>query len=77
MHIQATNGHYRPLLTDAQVRWFMGITAIFIAAITAWLVIVKRIAPLEAFRHAAFNVVSLISTTGFVSDDYALWGRSP
>ena len=26
LYIQATNGHYRPLLTDAQVRWFMGIT---------------------------------------------------
>jgi trk system potassium uptake protein len=77
VYIQATNGQLRPLLTDAQVRWFMGITAIFIVAITAWLVMVQRIAPLEAFRHAAFNVVSLISTTGFVSTDYALWGPFP
>jgi trk system potassium uptake protein TrkH len=77
VYIQATNGQLRPLLTDAQVRWFMGITAIFIVAITAWLVLVQRIAPLEALRHAAFNVVSLISTTGFVSADYALWGPFP
>jgi trk system potassium uptake protein TrkH len=28
-------------------------------------------------RHAAFNVVSLISTTGFVSADYSLWGSFP
>jgi trk system potassium uptake protein len=77
LYIQATNGQFRPLLTDAQVRWFVGTTIIFVAAITAWLVIVERIAPLQALRHAAFNVVSLISTTGFASSDYALWGTFP
>jgi trk system potassium uptake protein TrkH len=77
LYIQATNGQLRPLLTDAQVRWFMGIIVTFLGAITAWLVIVQHLAPLEALRHAAFNVVSLISTTGFVSTDYALWGTFP
>ncbi|HEX2360860.1 MAG TPA: TrkH family potassium uptake protein [Jiangellaceae bacterium] len=77
LYIQATNGQLRPLLTDAQVRWFMGVTVIFVAAISAWLVVVEHIAPLQALRHAAFNVVSLISTTGFASSDYALWGTFP
>ena len=77
LYIQATNGQLRPLLTDAQVRWFVGITVIFVAAISAWLVVVESIAPLQALRHAAFNVVSLISTTGFASSDYALWGTFP
>ena len=77
VYIQATNGQFRPLLTDAQVRWFMGFIAVFVLAITVWLVIVERTAPLEALRHAAFNVVSLISTTGFASSDYALWGAFP
>jgi trk system potassium uptake protein TrkH len=77
LYIQATNGHYRPLLTDAQVRWFMGITAVFVVALTVWLVIVERMAPVEALRHATFNVVSLISSTGFVSVDYSLWGPFP
>jgi trk system potassium uptake protein TrkH len=74
LYVQATNGQLRPLLTDAQVRWFVGFIVLFVVAISAWLVIVERIAPLEALRHAAFNVVSVISTTGFVSSDYALWG---
>jgi trk system potassium uptake protein TrkH len=77
LYIQATNGQLRPLLTDAQVRWFMGVTVAFVAAISAWLVIVEQIAPLHALRHAAFNVVSLVSTTGFASSDYALWGTFP
>ncbi|MGH6898943.1 MAG: TrkH family potassium uptake protein [Geminicoccaceae bacterium] len=77
LYIQATNGQLRPLFTDAQVRWFFGIIATFVLAIAAWLVMVEGITPLDALRHTAFNVVSLISTTGFASSDYALWGTFP
>ena len=49
----------------------------FVLAIATWLVFVEGSSPLDALRHAAFNVVSLISTTGFVSSDYALWGTFP
>ena len=77
LYIQACNGHLRPLFTDAQVRWFMGITAVFVLVIAVWLVVMEGAAPLEALRHATFNVVSLISTTGFASSDYAGWGTFP
>jgi trk system potassium uptake protein len=77
VYIQATNGQLRPLFTDAQVRWFFGITIVFILAITVWVVIVEGITPHEALRHVTFNVVSLISTTGFASTDYAIWGTFP
>src|SRR5699024_6935691 len=29
-----------------------------------------------AFRHAAFNVVSVVSTTGYATADYSLWGNA-
>jgi trk system potassium uptake protein TrkH len=77
LYIQATNGQVRPLFTDAQVRWFVGITVLFVLAIALWLVIVQGIMPLDAFRHATFNIVSIISTTGYASSDYALWGTLP
>ena len=77
LYIQATNGQLRPLFTDAQVRWLLGIIAVFVLTIAAWLVIVEGTAPLEALRHAAFNVVSLITTTGYASTDYGLWGTFP
>lgn len=32
--------------------------------------------PLQAFRLAAFNVISTISTTGYASQDFALWPAS-
>jgi trk system potassium uptake protein TrkH len=77
LYIQATNGQLRPLLTDAQVRWFFGIIAAFVLTITAWLVTVEGAAPLHALRHVTFNIVSLITTTGYASTDYGLWGAFP
>jgi trk system potassium uptake protein TrkH len=77
LYIQVSNGQVRPLLTDAQVRWFMGITAIYVIVLALWLVLAQGAAPLDALRHAAFNIVSIISTTGYASSDYALWGTLP
>jgi trk system potassium uptake protein TrkH len=77
LYIQATNGQLRPLLTDAQVHWFFGIVAAFVVTIAAWLVIVEGAPPLHALRHATFNIVSLITTTGYASTDYGLWGAFP
>ena len=77
LYIQVTNGQLRPLFTDVQVRWFLGIIAAFVLPIASWLVIVEQAAPLDALRHTAFNIVSLISTTGYASSDYGLWGTFP
>jgi trk system potassium uptake protein TrkH len=77
LYIQATTGQLRPLLTDAQVRWFFGIVVAFVAAIAAWLAFVNDYGPLDALRYAAFNIVSIITTTGYASTDYGLWGAFP
>ena len=77
LYIQVTNGQLRPLFTDTQVRWFLGIIAAATATIAAWRVAADQVPPIEALRQSAFNVVSLISTTGYASSDYALWGTFP
>ncbi|HEX6113013.1 MAG TPA: TrkH family potassium uptake protein [Geminicoccaceae bacterium] len=74
LYIRGTNGQLKPLFTDAQVRWFFGIIAMFILAIALWLIMAQGVAPLDALRHSAFNIVSLITTTGYASTDYGLWG---
>jgi trk system potassium uptake protein len=77
LYIQAANGQLRPLYADTQVRWFFGILAAFVLSIALWLALVDDYAPVEAFRFASFNVVSLITTTGYASTDYGLWGPFP
>jgi trk system potassium uptake protein TrkH len=77
LYIQAANGQLRPLYADAQVRWFFGILAVFVLTIALWLALVDNFAPVDAFRYASFNIVSLITTTGYASTDYGLWGTFP
>jgi trk system potassium uptake protein TrkH len=38
---------------------------------------VNGVAPHDALRHAAFNVVSVVTTTGFAVSDYSTWGGFP
>jgi trk system potassium uptake protein TrkH len=77
VYIQVANGQLRPLYADTQVRWFFGILAVFVLTISLWLVLAENYAPVDAFRYTAFNVVSLITTTGYASTDYGLWGTFP
>ena len=61
---------------NSEVRWFIAIVGIAIAIITLNLTFgaFSQYGSFgEAFRHSAFNVASLISTTGFSSTDFNLW----
>lgn len=69
-----SKGNYDALLNDDQVRWFIGLTLSAIAFVTLWLFISKEWDIVTSFRYASFNVTSIITTTGFTSTDYSLWG---
>ncbi|ORE92443.1 cation transport protein [Stappia sp. 22II-S9-Z10] len=62
------------ILTDWQVRTFLiGITAVTLI-LALWLDQTRNIDLADAITQAAFNVVSIVTTTGYASDDYAVWG---
>ncbi len=59
---------------DPQVRVFV-IGVIVVALMLAlWLETTRNIAFHQALTQSFFNVVSVITTTGYASDDYAVWG---
>ena len=63
-----------PLWRDVEVRAFWGVVAAAVLLVAAYLWARGAYAdPLEALRHAAFHVVSLATTTGYASADYAQW----
>ena len=66
-----------PLWNESQVRLFLAIIAISSLTLTVWLVARESIDLIEALRQATFNVVSIITTTGFTSQDFNLWGGFP
>ncbi|MBI1301797.1 MAG: potassium transporter TrkH [Alphaproteobacteria bacterium] len=74
LYLKAVRGNLRPLFIDSQVRWFLSI--LFIATITmvSYLVIQKDKPLLEATVQSSFNVVSIMTGTGYGNGDFNLWG---
>ena len=67
-------GIYRRRFRSEQVEAMLVTLAVVIGGLTLWLVLTRHEAPLTALRMVAFNVVSVVTTTGFATTDYTLWG---
>ena len=69
------NGRFGKLFRDEEFRWFVGFVVISILVTVTWLLATGVTSDVAyAFRTSAFQVVTLISTCGFATDDYLLWG---
>jgi trk system potassium uptake protein TrkH len=77
LYVAALRGQPLTLLNDSQVRLFAATVFAAIALLTVWRIVGFAVAPAEALRQAAFVFVSLITSTGFTSYDYVLWGGFP
>ncbi|MDG1287592.1 MAG: TrkH family potassium uptake protein [Rickettsiales bacterium] len=77
LYYQMIRGKPLALFKDIQVRWFFTILVCTTLLITAWLIYNQGYEFWRAFRYASFNVASIITTTGYVSADYAHWGSAP
>lgn len=75
--IQLGRGKPQGLWRDTQIRSFLTIILIVSGAMTVWLVLHDHHPPLAAVRETLFNVTSVITGTGYASDDYWLWGAFP
>lgn len=67
-------GHPTTLLRDGQVHSMLGIYLSVVALLVIWLTQVEHIGVTSALREATFNVISIATTTGYVSADYTTWG---
>ncbi|NQV59051.1 MAG: TrkH family potassium uptake protein [Alphaproteobacteria bacterium] len=74
LYFQVVRGRPLALWRDSQVRWFFAILSAAIAAMTLWQVGGNGLAFGEALRVATFNVTSILTGTGYATDDYSQWG---
>lgn len=74
LFIRMSKGEWRAVLTNSQVRAFLKFLALTIIALTFWLMEAHDRTFSDALRTVSFNVVSVVSTTGYMSEDYSLWG---
>ncbi|XKH60840.1 Trk system potassium transporter TrkI [Halomonas sediminis] len=73
LYIRFLRGSPMSLVKDQQVRGLLLLLLLVTLGLTTWR-IWNGIAPFEALTHVTFNVVSVVSTTGYASDDYSAWG---
>jgi len=71
---QAIRGNTKALLSDQQVRGYALFVGIAILVTGGWLAFSYGIPLSEALSLAAFNSISIITTTGYTNIDYNLWG---
>jgi trk system potassium uptake protein TrkH len=72
--IQILGGRPLALWEDRQIRAFFGFLIATTLMLAAWLSATSERPFLDAVRAAAFNVVSIVTTSGFASEDYQAWG---
>ncbi|BAJ00030.1 TrkH family potassium uptake protein [Shewanella violacea] len=59
---------------DAQVKGFLLFIFTVSSCLAFWLWSSREIEPIDAMRLASFNVVSVVTTTGYGLTDYTAWG---
>ncbi|SIQ32565.1 TrkH family potassium uptake protein [Aquipseudomonas alcaligenes] len=74
LYVATLRGNYRALLRDEQVRGFLKVLLLSWLTLTSWYTLTTELHWLEALRHVAVNITSVMSTTGFALGDYHLWG---
>lgn len=72
--VQSFQGRIKPMFTDQQVKAFFALLAVFILLIWIYETLRGVHFGLEGLRYAAFNVVSVMTGTGYANDDYGAWG---
>ncbi len=66
--------HDWKVLKDSQLKAYTFLTIISVLVLTSWHWVTQNGSLLESLRKCSFTVISFITTTGYVTNDYTLWG---
>ncbi|MNF46035.1 Trk system potassium uptake protein TrkH [compost metagenome] len=75
LYVSSFRGNRWALFRDEQVQGLIGLLLLTWLVLGTWYWATTGLHWLEALRHVAFNVTSVITTTGFALGDYSLWGN--
>ncbi|MEQ9491892.1 MAG: TrkH family potassium uptake protein [Alphaproteobacteria bacterium] len=75
LYVKAVLGDRRAMFADQQVRGFLAILGISSILMAFWLMARQDIGFFSALTLTAFNITSVVTTTGFATTDYTAWGH--
>lgn len=73
LHVLALKGNFRSALKNEELRLYLSVIIITALVITGFLYVNQNIGLENAFRDSIFQVVSIITATGFATVDYLQW----
>lgn len=73
LHILSLKGNFSTTLKNDEFRLYSAIIIITTIIVTLILITQQHISPEHAFRQSAFQVVSILTATGFSTADYLEW----
>ena len=74
LYIRASRGRVQVFWRNSEFRAYLVI--IIVATLSVAVALRHTYGPLDALRHSLFQVVSILTTTGYASVDYNLWPTS-
>ncbi|PCI49281.1 MAG: potassium transporter TrkH [Alphaproteobacteria bacterium] len=74
LYLKMVQGHSLVLWRDSQVRWFLALLFVLISILSLWRWGGNDQAMGDILRSTTFNVVSILTGTGFATTDYTAWG---
>jgi len=75
LYIQCFRGKPLILFRDSQVQLFLSIVIFFVLLITTYLYWTETYTLLNSLRYSAFNVISVITGTGYATTNFSNWGN--
>ncbi|WP_460416279.1 TrkH family potassium uptake protein [Pseudomonas sp. microsymbiont 2] len=75
LYVATLRGHRRALIKDQQVQGLLLMLVGTWLVLGTWYWATTNLHWLDALRHVALNVTSVVTTTGFALGDYSMWGN--
>lgn len=73
LHYLALKRKYTKIFSNEEYRYYLFLIAVVTIVISVFLIIHDYYGIENSFRSAFFQVVSIITTTGYITSDYLLW----
>ncbi len=76
-YLKFLNGDKKIFFSDTQIKTFFKVVFFSIIILFLYLLILKQSLIEVSIRSVAFNVISILTGTGYVTKDFNLWGNFP
>ncbi len=76
LYYHLARGNFRVLEVNTELRWYLGFVLAFCGLVSLILWQKGDYGLADALRFGSFQVVSLLTTTGFTTTDYELWPQA-